>query len=139
MNGNSIVNAAKIVIGSVVSFWLGLHAMIHILVYAITVDIATGLVAAWTEKKICSDVSRRGIGKKAMMLLAVGATELVSRDLHLTMTVPYGGEWSLGAVLAGYYAIHEAISATENISRIGVPLPKWLTDRLQALKQEAEK
>lgn len=120
------------------SFVLGLHAVIQLLLYGIAIDIATGLIAGWVEGRISSDVSRRGIGRKVLILLGVAAAEIASRHVGIEIAVPWGGNWSLGAAVAGYYCIHEAISITENMHRAGVPLPRFVVDRLAQLRQMAD-
>jgi len=112
--------------------------MIQLLVYAIGFDILTGLMAAWMEKTIDSSVSRRGIAQKVLILLGVAAAETAGRHLGVMVTAPWGGTWGLGAAVAGYYCIHEALSITKNLARAGVPLPEWALDRLKQLKAVAD-
>ena len=130
---NILVRAGKAAVGAVVAFFLGLHMMIQLLVYAIAFDIVTGMVAAWIDKSIDSAVSRRGMGRKLMELLGVAAAEMVGRQLDIEVTAPWGGVWGLGAAVAGYYCVHEALSITENLARAGVPMPEWALVRLKQL------
>jgi toxin secretion/phage lysis holin len=132
------VKAIKAVIGAILALFLSLHVIIQVLVYAIAFDIITGLISAWIRAEISSDVSRRGIGRKALMLIAVAAAELFGRLSGIEVSVPWGGTWGLGAAVAGYYAIHEAISIVENLVRAGVPAPQFIIDRLMQLRQAAE-
>lgn len=124
----------KAACAALISLWLGLHVMIQLLVYAIAFDIATGLVAGWIDRQISSDFGRRGVAKKTLILLAVAAAEIAGRHAGMEITVPWGGTWGLGAAVAGYYAIQEAISITENLARAGVPLPQFVVDRLRQLR-----
>ncbi len=123
--------------GAVAAFFFGLHVMIQLFVWAVLFDILTGLVAAWGEKNISSEFSRKGMSKKTMMVLAVMCAEVVSRSVDLTISSPWGvgSEVSFGAAVAGYYAITEAISITENLSRAGLPLPEFLKSRLDKLRE----
>ena len=129
-----IITSIKALIGALVSVFLGLHYMIQLLFIAIWLDIITGLIAAWSERAISSEVSRKGIARKAIMILAVGGAELVSRLTGADITTPFGADFSLGAALAGYYCVQEAVSVTENISRAGAPLPRFITRKLERLK-----
>jgi len=133
---NIFSRAGKATVGAVAAFFLGLHVMIQLLVYAIAFDIVTGLIAAWMDKSIDSAVSRRGMGKKLMELLGVAAAEIVGRQLDIEVTAPWGGVWGLGAAVAGYYCVHEALSITENLARAGVPMPDWALGRLKQIVQE---
>lgn len=132
------IRAAKAAIGAVVAFFLGLHIMIQMLCYAIAFDIATGLIAGWATKTLDSGISRQGISRKVLVLLGVAAAEIMGRTLGAEVTAPWGGTWGLGAAVAGYYCIHEALSITENLARAGVPLPVALVARLHQLKRAVE-
>lgn len=135
MEQGIVLKTCKLAFGALISFLTGLHLMIQIFLYAILMDIVTGLVASWATKTIDSDISRRGMAKKTMMIVAVSGAEILGRMAGFTMNVPWGGEWGMGAAVAGYYAIQEGISITENIGRAGLPLPKFLIDRLEKLKE----
>lgn len=124
----------KAAVAALISLWLGLHVMIQLLVYAIAFDIATGLVAGWIDRQISSDFGRRGVAKKTLILIAVAAAEVAGRHAGMEITVPWGGTWGLGAAVAGYYAIQEAISIAENLARAGVPLPEFVMERLKQLR-----
>ena len=132
-------NTVSVIASSIAAFFVSLPVMIQLLIYAITVDIATGLVAAWTERKLSSDVGRRGIGKKAIMLIATAGAEIASRSAGLTVHSPWGQELSIGAAIACYYALQESLSILENLSRAGVPLPDWITQRIYVLLREERK
>lgn len=69
------------------------------------------------------------------MIVSVGGAEVASKLTGAEITMPWGAQFSLGAALAGYYVVQEALSTTENISRAGVPLPKFLLRRLEQLKK----
>lgn len=125
----------KAVFAALISLWLGLHVMIQLLVYAIAFDIATGLIAGWIDRQISSEVGRRGVAKKTLILLAVAAAEIAGRHAGMEITVPWGGTWGLGAAVAGYYAVQEAISIAENLSRAGVPLPHFVVKALQKARE----
>lgn len=129
---------AKAALAAVLSAWFGLHTMIQLLVYAIAFDIATGLVAGWVTHQISSDISRRGIARKVLVLLGVAAAELFGRMTGLEVSVPWGGVWGLGAAVAAYYAIHEAISIVENLARAGLPVPQFVINRLVQLRRATE-
>ena len=133
----SVTRIAKLLAATIAAVFVGLHIMIQLLVYAIGFDILTGLMAAWITKSIDSSVSRRGVGRKVMMLLGVAAAEIAGHHIGLEVSLPWGGTWGLGAAVAGYYCIHEALSITENLARAGVPLPQWMTARLQQLESAA--
>lgn len=119
--------------------FIALPEMIQLLIYAISIDVATGIVAAWSENKLSSAIGRQGVGKKAIMILAVAGAEIASRILEFAVHTPWGDQWSIGSALAAYYCIQEALSVLENLTRAGVPFPRWIVQRLMALREEADK
>jgi len=110
--------------------WGGFHPLVQTLVILIGFDFASGLLYAWGAGTVSSDASYKGMGKKAMMLLLVGAAHT------------YNATQSLGfdaaAAVAGFFCATELISITENAGRLGVPLPKVLTAAIVKLKSQME-
>lgn len=86
-------------------------------------DIAIGTIVAWTEKKISSSTSFRGIGKKVIMLIAVGVGASVGKEANMP----------LGQIIAGYYCVTELWSIVENMAMAGVPFPPQIIDVLEKL------
>ncbi|TXH08692.1 MAG: hypothetical protein E6R03_17845 [Hyphomicrobiaceae bacterium] len=48
-------------------------------------DVAVGTIAAWITKKISSSTSFRGMGKKVIMLIAVGAGAAIGRESNMPL------------------------------------------------------
>ena len=86
-------------------------------------DIAIGTIVAWTDKKISSSTSFRGIGKKVIMLIAVGVGAAVGQEAKMP----------LGQIIAGYYCVTELWSIIENMAMVGVPFPPQVMDVLEKL------
>lgn len=126
-------------LAAIISLWTGLHWAMQLLIYAMAIDIATGIVASWVDRTIDSDISRRGIGRKVLVLLAVMGAEVIGRHVGVDVSTPWGSSWGIGAAVAAYYAIHEAISITENLGRAGVPLPPFIMERLAQLRDAMER
>ena len=110
--------------------WGGFHPLIQTLAVLILFDFASGLLYAWGAGTVSSDASYKGMGKKAMMLLLVGAANAYNA------TQPLGLD--AGAAVAGFFCATELISITENAGRLGVPLPKVLTAAIAKLKSQME-
>ena len=106
--------------------WGGFHPLLQTLLILILLDFASGLLYAWSAGAVSSDASYRGMAKKAMMLLLVGAAHA------------YNATQSLGfdaaAAVAGFFCATELISITENAGRLGVPLPRVLARAIEKLK-----
>lgn len=106
--------------------WGGFHPLIQTLVVLIAIDFASGLIYAWSAGTVSSDASYKGMGKKAMMLLLVGAAHVYNA------TQPLGFDAS--TAVAGFFCTTELISIVENAGRIGLPIPKVLMDAIAKLQ-----
>ena len=110
--------------------WGGFHPLIQTLAVLILLDFASGLLYAWGAGTVSSDASYKGMGKKAMMLLLVGA----AHTYNATQPLGFDAE----AAVAGFFCATELISITENAGCLGVPLPKVLTAAIAKLKSQME-
>lgn len=106
--------------------WGGIHPLIQTLVLLILLDFVSGLLYAWAQGAVSSDASFRGMAKKAMMLVLVGAASAYNA------TQPLG--FDAGAAVAGFFCATELISITENAGRLGLPIPKVLMDAIAKLQ-----
>ncbi len=127
-----IAGALSLVTGSIAAFWLGLYPLMQLLLVLIVLDILSGLIGAFMRKEVSSTVSWAGIGKKALILIIVAGAEYAGNlaDLQISETL------TLGAMVAGFYAVNEFISILENAAAAGIPIPKFLRDVLQKLNSE---
>lgn len=91
-------------------------------------DIAVGTLAAWINKKISSTTSFRGMGKKVIMLIAVGAGAAIGRESNMP----------LAQIIAGYYCLTEMWSIIENMAKAGIPFPEKVTAVLEKLNPDAK-
>lgn len=121
----------KIVFALVVGWFLGLHALIRVLLALMGIDVVIGMIAAGILKTLSSDEAWRGIGKKVIVLGIVLVAELLSRASGLE-----DGQLDLGNLVAGFYSASEGLSIIENAVRVGVPVPKFLRDALAKLSPE---
>lgn len=125
------------------AIWLeALTIPVILLIMAMIIDYATGLMAAiYRGNAITSYRSVNGIAKKVCCLL------LVVVGLILDLLVLYAREafgmsfpWSfiLAALIAVWLTANEVISILENIQDIGVQLPAWLIPIVKNLKGKAD-
>lgn len=126
------------VLSALAAAWTGLPLTIQLLCYAMLADLATGIAAALLSKSVSSDVGRKGVTRKAIILIAVAFAEIAGRALLLVIHTPWGVPMSLGGAVAGYYLVHELISITENMSRAGVPVPPFVRARLAKVREEMD-
>ena len=116
--------AFKAVIAFIVAFWLGLPEAVKTLIALQALDILLGFFVAWSNAQLRSGIAWRGMLKKAGALVVIGVTHLIDPVLNLQAST----------VVAVYYCASETLSVLENAGKLGVPLPKFLTDRLEKLR-----
>jgi toxin secretion/phage lysis holin len=95
------------------------------------VDILTGFVNAWRNHDIQSSKLRDGIVHK------FGEIIIIVLAIFLQFSIGMPKEVTMFASV--YIIIMEVISILENVSKMGVQVPEWLTKRLKsAIKDESE-
>jgi len=113
-------------IGAAVALWWGdLPALIKLLLLLQSADVLAGAIEAWSRRTLNSRAMRQGLARKAVVLLIV----LVCHALE--------GAWlqGIGSAVAGWYVVYELLSLLEHAARMGVPIPAFLTTRLERLKE----
>ena len=115
-------------IGAVVGYWLGLNAIVQVLIILQALDVISGVIVAASRRELNSDASFKGILKKMMTLVVVLMAAVAQPALPEPVnTLP------LVPVIAGFFAAHEGLSILENAAMLGVPMPPLLTDALKKL------
>lgn len=100
---------------------------VGILILLIVIDLASGTVAAFISKQLCSKISFQGVLKKFQIVLMVATghvMELVYPE------VPWG------KIVAMFFCGYELLSIVENMGRAGLPLPLQLKVAMKALSQQ---
>ena len=85
-------------------------------------DIITGWIQASINGTWDSSKMRKGLFRKSGEILVVLLAYVVSKAISLPADIP--------AFFSIYIIIMEVISVTENLDRAGLPVPKWITNRL---------
>lgn len=120
--------AALTVFSFIAGWWAQLETAVQVLVVLIALDILSGMAAAFVERRASSDASLRGIVKKVLVILLVGAAHAVE---------PVAG-FDASAYVAMFFVAHEALSILENAGRVGVPIPERLRSALVALQGDRD-
>lgn len=94
-------------------------------------DILTGVVKAWKNKKLRSRNAWFGYVRKILIFVVVILANIIDTILGLN------GVLTFGTVL--FYVANEGLSIIENLAEIGVPVPKGISERLQVIESESEK
>ena len=105
----------------------GLDIALQCLLISIVIDYITGMLKSYKSSKLNSKIGIKGILKKVGILCLVALAVLIDK---------IAGETGLIRTLIIYYLFaNEGLSIVENLSEIGILVPKFLTDRLEQLKE----
>ena len=133
---HSIKLALAAIIGAV-SAWMGsVWPLIALVIAAILFDYITGFLAGRATTGINSRTAAKGLYKKVgfLCLLCLGFLLDVALSYFIEqgvgITLPFNTPF--GLIVAAWIVITEAISITENLAKLGVPLPDWLLKFLKA-------
>lgn len=113
------------------SFFGGWDEALTFLVTFMTVDYITGILAAFRNGKLDSEVMFWGGIRKGVILIAIGIAVMLdgivenSTPLFRTMAIYY-------------YVGREGLSAVENMGLLGVPLPAFVKNALAQLSKKGE-
>ena len=126
------MNTLKLLFSAVCA-WLSaklgiLAPLLAVLFIVLIVDYLTGMISAFTNQELNSEIGLRGIFKKSLYIILVllglivdWLFLLLSDSLHwdISMTTYFG------ILTAIWLIINELISILENLGRMGIPLPAF--------------
>lgn len=105
---------------------------IAILIIFMVLDYLTGVIVAYQNKTLNSEVGFKGLIKKCMILVILIVAVMLDR---LSNT----GTWVFRTLVCYFYIANEGISLLENVSNLGVKIPEKLKDALEQLNKEDER
>lgn len=94
-------------------------------------DYLSGFIKAWRDKNIQSGKLREGLSKKFGEMLII----IISLFLQYSIGLPE----EISSFIAIYVSLTELISILENLSKLGVKVPEWLSKRLADISEEIDK
>lgn len=125
---NTIVGA----VGSTIMYMFGgWSALLELLVILICLDYLSGIVSAAIEGKLSSSAGFKGIAKKVAIFLIVFLGHKLDVALELD-------NWLMNAA-AIFYISNEFLSMTENLGRMGVPVPEVIRKAVAQLRERGDK
>lgn len=128
MSWDQIWKAIVTVVGTGLTwFFGGWDKVLAVLVTCITLDWIFGVIAAFKEKRLDSEVGYWGLVRKVGILVFVGVGNIL--DVLLDSPVPI-----TRTAIAYCYIGNESISLAENLGRLGVWQPEWLKQALAQLR-----
>ena len=110
----------------------GWDAAIGILIVFMVLDYATGVIVAYKNKTLNSEIGFSGLVKKCMILVILIVAVMLDRLMNT-------GTWVFRTLVCYFYIANEGISLLENVSNLGVKIPDKLKSALEQLnKDESE-
>ena len=124
---NRLYNYLGLVCGALLSALGGWDMPLKVLVGAMALDYASGVLVAIIQKKLSSRVGFTGLARKLMIFLIV----IIAGSLDALL-----GESSVcrTATLA-FYFVNESISLLENASTLGLPIPDFIKETLEQVRK----
>ena len=101
--------------------------LIYTLILCVIFDIILGVLKSIHKKELSSKVGIKGITKHFAILLLVILGKVVMYNLDLE---------NLVAPFTLFYILFYAVSITESLAKLGIPIPSFITDRLEQLKED---
>lgn len=107
--------------------WFTLYPFFGALLAMMMLDILLGTLLSIIQKRMSSDVSRRGMTRKVVMLVLVLASDFLARATGMA-----GARETSSA----FFLLSETISVIENAALLGVPIPPAISAALIQLRQQ---
>ena len=128
----SYMQLAFAAVGSWLGWVLGGYdGFLYALLTFVIVDYLTGVMRAFVERKLSSDIGFRGIAKKVLIFTLVGIGHILDSQV-----IGNGGAIRTAIIL--FYISNEGISILENAARVGLPIPRRLQDVMTHLSNQSD-
>lgn len=102
-----------------------------VLVAFMVLDYATGVIWAYIQKTLNSEIGFKGLVKKCMILVVLVVAVLLDRMIN-------SGTAVFRTLVCYFYIANEGISLLENVSNLGLPIPDKLKVALEQLNKDEE-
>lgn len=123
-------NAISVVFTTFVYLVGGIDVAMKSLLIVIVIDYITGVMSAIYNKKLNSTIGLKGILKKFSYLIIVSLSVILDRIV--------GDTGAIRTLVIYFFVANDGISIVENIGKMGVPLPKKLTEVLEQLRNKGD-
>lgn len=139
---NKTIRAVFSAAAAALAAYLGVLAVpIIVLLVMMIIDYISGMAAAWMHSELSSKVGAKGIVKKVgymgLIVVAMGVDYLICTGIAaVNVEIPYN-MW-FGLLVAVWLIVNEMISILENLDRMGVPIPEFMTKIIKRLKTASE-
>lgn len=111
--------------------WLigGWDTLAKVLFTLMFLDYLTGLIVGYKMQNLNSQRAFKGLRKKLLVLVILCGASLMHK------LVP---DLAFRTLVGMFYCATELLSITENVAKVGVPIPKKLKKALEQLREEKE-
>lgn len=119
-------------IGGALGWFLGgFDGFIYALVAFVAIDYITGVMRAFIEKRLSSDIGARGIIKKVLIFTLIGIGHILDSQV-------LGNGSAIRTAIIFFYLSNEGLSILENVVAIGLPIPGRLKTLLEQLDSKGQ-
>lgn len=121
------MQAVFVCIGGFSGWFLGgVDGFMYALIAFVLLDFLTGVMRAFHDKKLNSNIGFKGIFRKVLIFVLVGIGHIVDTQI-------IGNGSALRTVVIFFYLSNEGLSILENAAYLGLPIPEKLRDVLAQL------
>ena len=113
-------------------FMGGCDGLLYALIAFVVIDYLTGVMCAFADHTLSSEVGFRGICRKVLIFMLVGIANVMDAEILKSGCV-------LRTAVIFFYLSNEGISLMENAAHLGLPVPEKLRDVLEQLHDRSEK
>ena len=107
----------------------GWDVALIVLITFMVIDYITGVSVAVINKTLNSETGAKGLLKKLSIIMMLIVGVLLDRLIN-------DGAWVFRTLVAYFYIANEGISIVENLSLLGVPVPKKIKRILEQLQSD---
>lgn len=127
MNENSISFIIGVT-GGFLSYCFDVSPFFHVLLWAITLDLLTGIIACFVNEHMMFNSKRlsKGICKKIIILSLVAFSHQLDNMLHLDV---------ICSTVTFFFIGSDGLSIMENCAKCNIPLPQILIKSLEQVKE----
>ena len=127
---DNIFKSISAILGAILGYLFGgWSALLGILLAFVIADYITGIISAWINGMLSSEIGFKGIAKKILIFVVVAIAHLADMAL--------GVESLFMNAAIFFYIANELLSILENIGETGVQLPGILEKAIALLKEKA--
>lgn len=128
----NLFKMAVAAVGTMVSYLLGdWDTALFVLIAFMVLDYVTGVIVAYVNKTVDSEIGFKGLAKKLFIIIILIAAVCLDRLLN-------NDGWVFRTLVCYFYIANEGISLLENAGNLGLPVPNKLKEALEQLNKDEE-